>query len=213
MTTNLCRGRLTKWNDERGFGFIQPVDRSQTVYLHISKLKDSTRRPQLDDTIYYHVITEEDGKLRANNAFILEARRKPTSPSRSLTDSPLDRLRQRATSPFPLQEVVLLSILPLVGSIHFFATTRNPLPLILYPVMSVLTYALYADDKFRAKRENWRIPEQSLHLCEFAGGWLGGFVAQRRLHHKSKKKSYQLKFWMIVIIHQIGCLSCLFLVK
>jgi cold shock CspA family protein len=71
MTTNLCSGRLTKWNDERGFGFIQPIDRGQTVYLHISELKDSTRRPQLDDTIYYYVIIEEDGKLCADNAFIL----------------------------------------------------------------------------------------------------------------------------------------------
>jgi uncharacterized membrane protein YsdA (DUF1294 family)/cold shock CspA family protein len=205
MTTNLCSGRLTKWNDERGFGFIQPVDKGQTVYLHISELKDSTRRPQLDDTIYYYAIAEEDGKLRADNAFILGARRKPPSSSRSLND--------RTTSPFPIQEIVMLSILPLVGSIHFFVTTRNPLPFILYPVMSVLTYALYANDKFRAKQGNWRIPEKSLHLCELTGGWLGGFVAQRRLHHKSTKKSYQLEFWMIVIIHQIGGLSCLFLVK
>jgi uncharacterized membrane protein YsdA (DUF1294 family)/cold shock CspA family protein len=205
MTTNLCSGRLTKWNDERGFGFIQPVDKGQTVYLHISELKDSTRRPQLDDIIYYYVIAEEDGKLRADNAFILGARKKPTSSSRSLND--------RTTALFPIQEIVLLSILPLVGSIHFFATTRNSLPFILYPVMSVLTYALYADDKSRAKRGNWRIPEQNLHLCELAGGWLGGFLAQRRLHHKSTKKSYQLEFWTIVTIHQIGCLSSLFLVK
>ncbi len=205
MRANLCRGRLTKWNDERGFGFIQPVNQGQSVYLHISEVKDSTRRPQLDDTIYYYVRAEEDGKLRANNAFILEARRKPIPSSRSAID--------RSTSPFTLQEIVLLSILPVVGSIHFFAKTGNPLPLMLYPVMSVITYALYADDKSRAKRESWRIPEQRLHLCEFAGGWLGGFVAQRRLHHKSTKKSYQLEFWMIVIIHQIGCLSYLFLVK
>jgi uncharacterized membrane protein YsdA (DUF1294 family) len=85
---------------------------------------------------------------------------------------------------------VLLSILPLVGAIHFFVTTRYPLPFILYPVMSVLTYALYANDKSRAKRGKWRIPEKSLHLCELAGGWLGGFIAQRRLHHKNTKKSY-----------------------
>jgi cold shock CspA family protein len=86
MTTNLCSGRLTKWNDERGFGFIQPVDKGQTVYLHISELKNSTRRPQLNDTIYYYVIAEEDGKLRADNAFILGARKKPILSSISLID-------------------------------------------------------------------------------------------------------------------------------
>lgn len=205
MRTNLCRGKLTKWNDDRGFGFIQPVDRSQEVFLHIYELKDATRRPQVGDIIYYYVVAEEDGKFRANNAFILGARKNPISSSRSLSIA--------AKSTFPIQEILLLSILPLVASIHFFATTRNSLPFILYPTMSVLTYALYADDKSRANRRKWRIPEQSLHLCELAGGWLGGFIAQRRLHHKSKKKSYQVKFWTIVIIHHIGCLACVFLVR
>jgi uncharacterized membrane protein YsdA (DUF1294 family)/cold shock CspA family protein len=205
MRTNLCRGKLTKWNDDRGFGFIQPVDSSQEIFLHIYELKDATRRPQVDDIIYYYVVTEEDGKLRADNAFILGARKKPASSSRSLIST--------ATSPFLIQKILLLSILPLLGSIHFFATTRNPLPFILYPTMSVLTYVLYADDKSRANLGKWRTPEQSLHLCELAGGWLGGFVAQRRLNHKSKKKSYQVQFWTIVILHQIGCLGCLFWVR
>ncbi len=205
MRTNLCKGKLIKWNDDRGFGFIQPVDSSQEVFLHICELKDATRRPQVDDIIYYYVVAEEDGKFRANNAFIPGARSNQISSSISLAIG--------TTSPFPIQEMLLLSILPLVTSIHFFATTRNPLPFILYPTMSVLTYALYANDKSRANRGKWRIPEQSLHLCELAGGWLGGFVAQQKLHHKSKKKSYQIKFWTIVIIHQIGCLSCIFVMR
>jgi uncharacterized membrane protein YsdA (DUF1294 family) len=118
-----------------------------------------------------------------------------------------------STSPFPVLEVLLLSILPLVGAIHFAWTTSNPLPLILYPAMSLLTFALYADDKSRANRRAWRTPEKTLHLCELAGGWLGGFVAQRRLRHKSSKKSYQAVFWAIVTIHYIVWLIWLFLGK
>ncbi len=53
MQPGLHSGKLTKWKDERGFGFIQPVDGSQEVFLHISEVKDATRRPQEDDTIYY----------------------------------------------------------------------------------------------------------------------------------------------------------------
>jgi uncharacterized membrane protein YsdA (DUF1294 family) len=114
-------------------------------------------------------------------------------------------------SSFPLVEVVLLSLLPLVGTIHFTLTTRNPLPLVLYPAMSLATYALYADDKSRAKRKDWRTPEQTLHLCELAGGWLGGFIAQRMLRHKSQKESYQAAFCVVVIIHYIAWLFWLFL--
>jgi cold shock CspA family protein len=45
-----------------------PVDGSKEVFLHISELKDPTRRPQLGDTIYYYLVAK-DGKDRAYNAF------------------------------------------------------------------------------------------------------------------------------------------------
>lgn len=206
MKSGLCKGQLTQWKDDRGFGFIQPVDGSQEIFLHISELKDATRRPKVGDTIYYYVVTEGT-KVRASNAFILGAKGKPTSASLS---NPT-QTNKTLTDSFPIWEVLLLSILPLVGSIHFAWTKANPLPLILYPAMSLVTFALYAKDKSRAKRGEWRIPEGTLHLCEFAGGWLGGFIAQRILHHKNRKQSYQITFWLIVIIHSIVWLGWLFL--
>ncbi|NJL23611.1 MAG: cold shock domain-containing protein [Leptolyngbyaceae cyanobacterium SM1_3_5] len=33
------KGKLSKWNDDRGFGFISPSDGSKAVFLHISALK------------------------------------------------------------------------------------------------------------------------------------------------------------------------------
>jgi uncharacterized membrane protein YsdA (DUF1294 family) len=104
----------------------------------------------------------------------------------------------------------LLSILPLIGSLHFVWITANPIPLILYPVMSLLTFALYAGDKSRAKRGDWRTSERTMHLFELAGGWLGGFVAQRRLRHKNVKTSYQVVFWAIVTLHIAFWLDWLF---
>lgn len=197
MEAGLRRGQLTKWKDDRGFGFIQPVDGSPEVFLHISELKDSTRRPQVGDTIYYHVVTE-DGKIRACHAFILGARKKLNSPSASgnrTVSAPASH------SPLLTLKVLLLSILPLIGSLHFAWVTANLFPLMLYPVMSLLTFALYANDKSRAKEGKWRISERTLHLCELAGGWLGGFIAQQKLRHKSIKSSYQTVFWAIVILH------------
>ncbi|NJP12005.1 MAG: DUF1294 domain-containing protein [Leptolyngbyaceae cyanobacterium RU_5_1] len=146
-----------------------------------------------------------DHKVRACNAFILGARNKSASLSNCAKPSDAIALS------FPIVEVVLLSLLPLVGATHCTWTTRNPLPLVLYPVMSLVTYVLYADDKSRAKRKDWRTSEQTLHLCEIAGGWLGGFIAQRMLRHKSQKESYQAAFWAIVIIHYIAWLFWLFL--
>lgn len=79
--------------------------------------------------------------------------------------------------------------------------------------MSLITFAVYADDKARAKRGGWRTSEKTLHLCEFAGGWLGAFVAQRRLRHKSSKKSYQQVFWAISSMHMVFWFDWLFLGK
>ena len=193
------KGELIKWKDERGFGFIQAENESQEVFLHISELKNSTRRPQVGDTIYYHLIVK-NGKIRASNASILGAESKPSSSSNFVNKYP-----------FPYWEALLLSILPLAGSLHFAWITANPIPIILYTVMSLVTFSLYAEDKSRAKRGQWRISERTLHLCEFAGGWLGGFVAQRKLRHKSIKSSYQIVFWTIVVIHIAFWIYWLFL--
>ena len=207
MKHSLRSGKLTRWRDDRGFGFIQPIDGTQEVFLHVSEIKDATRRPQENDTIYYYVV-DLDGKVRACNAFILGARNQSMNISGNLKSGA--KSRSATPSNFPIVEVLLLSILPLLGMIHFTWTTRNPLPLVLYPVMSLVTYASYVDDKARAKQNTWRIPEQNLHLYELAGGWLGGFIAQRVLRHKSKKESYQAVFWAIVIVHHIGWLFWLF---
>lgn len=208
MESGLRKGQLTKWKDERGFGFIQPGDGGKEVFLHISEVKDSTRRPQVGDTIYYRVVTEA-GKIRAYNAFIFGARSRPNSPSVVLGNR--SAFNGGDKNSFPIWETLLLSILPLIGSLHFVWVTVNPLPLILYIGMNLVTFAVYANDKSRAKRGAWRISERTMHLCELAGGWLGGFIAQRRLRHKSIKSSYQLVFWAIVALHLAFWVDWLFL--
>ena len=203
MRTSLRSGKLKKWKDNRGFGFIQPTDGSQEIYLHISELKDSTRRPRENDTIYYYVVVDSDGKTRACNAFILGARIKLTSPSTALSGNvQSDHL---SNARLPIAEMflfILLLLLPGFGTVNFISATKNSLPLVLYTVMSLLSYVLYADDKSRAERRLWRTPERTLHLFELGGGWIGGFLAQRILRHKNRKPTYQSVFWAIVAIHQ-----------
>jgi uncharacterized membrane protein YsdA (DUF1294 family)/cold shock CspA family protein len=194
MKSGLVSGKLIKWKDEKGFGFIRPTDGSVEVFLHISEIKDSTRRPVLDDTIYYHTVAK-NGKVCAINAFILGAR------NRDLTS------KDKPKPKFPLLSTLCVSILPLIGVGHFtwkmasIFPVLNLLPLILYAGMSLITFNLYADDKYRANHKQWRTSEKTLHLFELFGGWVGGFVAQKMLRHKNIKKSYQIEFWLVVVIH------------
>jgi len=72
-----------------------------------------------------------------------------------------------------------------------------------------ITYALYASDKERAVKSEWRISESMLHLAEALGGWPGAYIAQRRLRHKCSKGSYMATFWVIVLLHQVIALDFL----
>lgn len=70
MKPLLHKGQLVKWKDDRGFGFIKPDDSKKEVFLHISALKGAGRRPKVGDTIFYELVTQADGKVRASNASI-----------------------------------------------------------------------------------------------------------------------------------------------
>lgn len=79
-----------------------------------------------------------------------------------------------------------------------------PLAAAVYASMSLLAFLLYAADKRRATRREWRISEATLHLVEFLGGWPGALVAQQVLRHKRQKRGYLLIVWLIVAAHAVG---------
>ena len=70
-----------------------------------------------------------------------------------------------------------------------------------YLGMSVVAVALYAADKRRAARGQWRISEATLHIVALLGGWPGALVAQHVLRHKRQKRRYLVIFWLIVAAH------------
>jgi uncharacterized membrane protein YsdA (DUF1294 family) len=75
--------------------------------------------------------------------------------------------------------------------------------------VSVVTFAIYAWDKQRAVKAGGRTPESTLHLLELLGGWPGALLAQQFLRHKNAKRSFQVTFWIIVVIHQYVALDWL----
>ena len=70
-----------------------------------------------------------------------------------------------------------------------------------YFSMSVVAFMFYYDDKKKAQRGQWRTQESTLHYLELGGGWLGAFLGQVFLRHKSSKESFQLVYWLIVLFH------------
>jgi len=67
--------------------------------------------------------------------------------------------------------------------------------------LSLFTFISYWSDKRRAEAGEWRVPESTLHLVEFLGGWPGAFLsAGAFFRHKIAKGSFQFAFWF----HRLG---------
>ena len=66
---------------------------------------------------------------------------------------------------------------------------------------SLFTIWFYKSDKRQAERQLRRIPEFSLHFWELFCGWPGALYAQRKYHHKWKKTSFMIVFWLCVILN------------
>ncbi len=102
------------------------------------------------------------------------------------------------TSAWPMRLVLLFFIL--LGA----ACYAGKLPLYVlagYALTSVITYLCYAWDKRKAQQGHWRTPESTLHLLALFGGWPGAWLAQHRLRHKSKKRSFRLMFCLTVLLN------------
>jgi cold shock CspA family protein len=70
MNTSPQKGKLKRWNDDRGFGFVASNDGSGDIFIHISAFKKMGRRPIIGDIITYQTHTDSSKKKRAVNARI-----------------------------------------------------------------------------------------------------------------------------------------------
>src|SRR5690606_428346 len=56
------QGRITTWNDDKGFGFITPNGGGERVFLHISEFSNRQRRPRGNELVTYECITDDKGR-------------------------------------------------------------------------------------------------------------------------------------------------------
>jgi len=68
-------------------------------------------------------------------------------------------------------------------------------------VMSLACFVAYGWDKGRAANGGRRVPEQTLHILSLLGGWPGALLGQRHFRHKTKKLSFLIVFWCVVVLH------------
>lgn len=222
------RGTLRMWDDEKGFGFIDPMEGGADVFIHISALGVGNVRPEIGSLITYRRTLDEQQRPRAVRARLEGSLRNAQPSYAPLPDGPAFPTRQTiplrnpGTGIFriPRSSSVLASrakpsrrsqsaMWALLEAALFpgaltvaawFGAIALWVPM-LYVVASCVTFFAYAWDKTSAQDGEWRVSENTLHLLELLGGWPGALLAQQCLRHKTVKSSYQVIFWLIVAAH------------
>ncbi len=81
-------------------------------------------------------------------------------------------------------------------------------------LLTVLSFACFAYDKYQAIHHGPRVSERFLLTITGLGGTLGSLAAMLVFHHKTRKTSFLLKLILLIIL-QVGCiiLICYFSIR
>ena len=178
------KGKISSWNDEKGYGFITPFGNGRRIFVHIKAFRNRGRRPEIGQVVTYALARDPQGRPCATQAFLAgETPRRHTNANRTA----LSAIGASAFLLFVGTSVVLFKTPAAVIALYIFA--------------SAITFVVYKIDKAAARKGGRRTPERTLHLLSLAGGWPGALVAQQKLPHKSKKQPFRAVFWTTVIIN------------
>lgn len=186
------QGKVTEWNDDRGFGFIAPAGGGSRVFVHISAFGQRRRRPAVNDRVRYEVKRDDSRGLCATRVRLLDGANR----------------RRGIFGPFFALSVSAIFFGLLAWPIHLGLLPT--LVLQVYVAVSGLTFLIYGYDKFRARRGGRRTPEANLHLFAIAGGWPGALLAQQLFRHKTRKRPFQWVFLGTVMVNLTGLGTALF---
>ncbi|NNH26324.1 DUF1294 domain-containing protein [Acinetobacter terrestris] len=188
------QGRLVEWFDDKGYGFIQPNDASKDrVFLHIKDFARQGPRPIVGCALEYTVLLDGDGRFRAQQVMYLKA-----SQTQKILPKPKNVNGQQQKLK-PMQIACIAYILAL--AVFTILGMLSGMVLLFISITNALTYWLYAQDKEAALLGNRRIPEQSLHILSFLGGWPTAWLAQERLRHKTQKQPFRKIYFCTIALN------------
>ena len=180
---------MKSWNDDRGFGFIEPARGGQEIFVHIKSFPPRSGRPQVDQPVSFEVELNAQGKKRAMNVHVVRPARKPL-PSRK--ESPA---QWGTASLFAIPGFLVVYL-----AVAFAWGVPRPF-VVAYVAVSIICFMANAIDKSAARSGGWRTAESTLLFLGLAGGWPGAILAQQCLRHKSTKPSFRSAFWGTVVLN------------
>lgn len=184
------QGRLSNWNDDKGFGFVTPNGGGDKAFVHIKAFDGASRRPAEGDLITYILSRDAQGRLQAN------AIRYAGQPTKEDSGA--------APGKFGPVFAALFCVALVAG---VFVKKIPLLVAVAYAVMSVVALFAYVQDKKAAESGEWRTSEGALHAIGLFCGWPGAQLAQRVFRHKWRKREFQITYWGTVVINIVALLA------
>ncbi|MBQ3636327.1 MAG: DUF1294 domain-containing protein [Bacteroidales bacterium] len=77
----------------------------------------------------------------------------------------------------------------------------------VFLILNTITFLIYGIDKWKAKRNLWRIPESVLLSLAAIGGSLGALLAMKFFHHKTRHARFRYGVPVIILLQVIILVS------
>lgn len=178
------KGKITNWNDGKGFGFITPIGGGKQIFIHIKAFNNRSSRPEINQIVSYDLSKDKQGRVCAKNALRLG-----------------DKISNRSKNKISFISMIVVFAFCVLLILSVLTAKLPAIILAFYAVASLFTFIMYAIDKSAAKNGDWRTAESTLHFLSLVGGWPGAVIAQQTLRHKSKKQSFRAVFWITVFVN------------
>jgi uncharacterized membrane protein YsdA (DUF1294 family)/cold shock CspA family protein len=195
-------GTVIKWKDDKGFGFIQPVDPGPEVFFHVADFQSAANvKPALRMRVSFELIQVGGKGPRAMAVQPATEAAVRHVPAARRSAKRIDRASGRPSASGAL---VALPLMFAYGALLAGSVWRGGLPgwvLAASFAINVITFFLYTQDKFSATQGTWRTREDTLHGASLLGGWPAAWVAQQLLRHKSAKPEFRAAYWGTVACH------------
>src|ERR1051326_2462568 len=139
------KGVIKSWNDERGFGFIEPLRGGHEVFFHITAFPHGEGRPQINQRVLFEVERGPEGRKRARNVEVVHFGRSAVEASSH--DLP------------PPPGIKTLFAIPAFMFLYIFAMLWWEAPVwfaLVYLLASAITFLAYKNDKSCAQRGSCR---------------------------------------------------------
>ncbi|MBJ9901423.1 DUF1294 domain-containing protein [Acinetobacter bereziniae] len=192
------QGRLVEWFDDKGYGFIQPNDGlKERVFLHIKDFAQKGPRPIVGCALEYVVQLDGQGRYKAKQVTYLKATQTVHAKTNRTSQNTLNA--QKASSLQPMQIICIVYIVVL--AILSISGLLNGMILLFVSIINVMTYWFYSQDKEAAQMNQRRVPENTLHILAFLGGWPAAWLAQQRLRHKTQKQPFRNIYFCTIVFN------------